>query len=58
VSANEQLAGMDQIAAAMDSVNLASSQSQAGTRQMEQAAQNLNDLAVQLTRIVEQYKLG
>jgi methyl-accepting chemotaxis protein len=58
VSANEQLAGMDQIAAAMDSVNQASTQSLAGTRQLEQAAQSLNGLAAQLTRIVEQYKLN
>jgi methyl-accepting chemotaxis protein len=57
VSANQQLAGMDQIAAAMDSVSQASVQSQAGTRQMEQAARSLNDLAAQLARIVEQYKL-
>ena len=55
VSGKEQLAGMDQIAAAMDSVNQASAQSQAGTQQLEQAAQGLNTLAIQLTQIVEQY---
>jgi len=38
-------------------VNQASAQSQAGTQQMERAAQNLNQLAAQLARIVEQYGL-
>lgn len=41
----------------MDSINQAAAQAQAGTQQVEQAAQNLNALAAQLTRIVEQYKL-
>ncbi len=48
---------MDQIASAMESVNQSTAQTEAGTRQVEQAAQSLNALAAQLTRIVEQYKL-
>ena len=56
-SARQQLTGMDQIALAMESVGQATTRADAGTRQVEQAAQNLNTLATQLTGIVEQYKL-
>jgi methyl-accepting chemotaxis protein len=56
-SANQQLVGVDQVGSAMGSINQATVQSEAGTRQVEGAAQNLNDLAGQLTRIVEQYRL-
>ncbi len=47
---------MDQMASAMDSVNKATTQSEVGTRQIDQAAHDLNVLAAQLTRVVEQFK--
>ena len=56
-SGSQQLTAMDQISTAMDSVNQAAAQTEVGTRQVEGAAQNLNQLAAQLTGIVEQYKV-
>ena len=55
-STRQQLAGMDQITRAMENINIGSNQGQMGIRQVEQAAHNLNDLATQLTNIVQQYK--
>lgn len=57
-SANQQLAGVDQIAMAMGNINQAAAQTERGTRRVEEAAQNLNALAAQLTSIVKHYKLG
>ncbi|MFP4476855.1 MAG: methyl-accepting chemotaxis protein [Desulfatibacillaceae bacterium] len=57
VSTNEQLLGMDQILAAMESINQASTQSEQGTHQVEEAAKKLNARAGQLSRIVERYRL-
>ena len=56
-TSREQLAGMDQIGIAMESINQATSQSVAGMRQIEQAAHSLNSLAAQLTAVVRRYQL-
>jgi methyl-accepting chemotaxis protein len=42
---------------AMQSINQATVQSLASTREAEKAAQNLNDLARSLSGLVEQYRL-
>ena len=55
-STRQQLSGMDQITHAMGNINAGATQGQTGIRQIEQAAHNLNDLAAQLTHILEQYK--
>lgn len=56
VSTKQQLAGMDQIVTAMESINQATIQSDVGTKQAEKAAHNLNALASQLSKKMEQYK--
>ncbi len=53
----QQSTGIEQIAQAMQNINQAMSQSMASTRQTEKAAQDLNDLARSLTKLVEQYEL-
>ena len=53
----QQMAGVDQVAIAMQNINQATVQSLASTRQAERAAQNLNDLARQLTDAVTKYQL-
>jgi methyl-accepting chemotaxis protein len=57
-SARQQLAGMDQITRAMENINLGATQTQKGMQQVDQAAHNLNDLAMQLTSIVQQFKIS
>jgi len=42
----------------MGSINLGATQTQKGMQQVDQAAQNLNNLARQLTGIVQQYKIN
>jgi methyl-accepting chemotaxis protein len=56
-STRQQLSGMDQITHAMENINTGANQGQLGIRQIEQAAHNLNDLAAQLTNILQQYKV-
>jgi len=56
VSTKQQLAGMDQIVTAMASINQAATQTDIGTKQTEKAAHNLNALASELSRKMEQYK--
>lgn len=56
-SARQQLAGMDQITRAMETINQGAIHTQKGMEQVDQAAQNLCDLARQLTSIVQQYKI-
>jgi methyl-accepting chemotaxis protein len=56
-SARQQLAGMDQITRAMETINQGATHTQKGMEQVDQAAQNLEDLATQLTGIVHQYKI-
>ena len=56
-SAQQQLAGMDQIAGAMQSINQATTQSQAGTQQMEYSASSLAELSKGLTALIDQYSI-
>jgi methyl-accepting chemotaxis protein len=56
-SAQQQMVGMDQVALAMQNIKQASVQNVAGTRQSESAAQNLQDLGLNLKQLVEQYRL-
>ncbi|MCL4205037.1 MAG: CHASE3 domain-containing protein [Pirellulaceae bacterium] len=51
-SSEQQLVGMDQLALAMENVKQASLQNAQGTRQTEEAARNLTELAQQLRRLV------
>jgi methyl-accepting chemotaxis protein len=53
----QQASGVEQIAVAMQNINQVTVQGLASTRQAEKAAQDLNDLALGLTEIVEQYQL-
>ncbi len=53
VSAQQQAAGMDQVALAMQNIQQASTQNMASTRQLERAAQDLNELAGRLKALVE-----
>jgi len=52
VSAREQQAGVDQVAMAMQNINQATTQNMAATRNVERAAQDLNQLAGQLKALV------
>jgi methyl-accepting chemotaxis protein len=48
VSAQQQLAAMDQVALAMQNINQASGQNATSAKQTERAAQNLNELGLRL----------
>lgn len=52
VSAQQQLAGVDQIALAMQNIQQASTQNMASTRQVERAAQDLSELTRRLKTLV------
>jgi methyl-accepting chemotaxis protein len=52
VVAHQQAVGMDQISAAMANIQQASSQNMASTRQVDQAARDLNELAGRLSLLV------
>jgi len=52
VSAKEQMTGIDQVAYAMRSIQEASTQNMASTRQVEQAARDLNELSGRLEELV------
>jgi methyl-accepting chemotaxis protein len=52
-SSQQQLAGLDQIAIAMENINQASAQNVAGTKQSEEAANDLKELAVRLRSFIE-----
>ncbi|MGH8864712.1 MAG: methyl-accepting chemotaxis protein [Burkholderiales bacterium] len=56
-SAQQQQAGMDQVALAMQSINQASTQNVASTRQAETAAQDLHGLGQKLKQLVAQYRV-
>ncbi|HWP59042.1 MAG TPA: hypothetical protein VNL14_14210, partial [Candidatus Acidoferrales bacterium] len=56
-SSQQQLAGMDQVALAMENIKQASAQNVAGTKQAETAAHNLNELGQRLKQMVERYRL-
>ena len=51
-SAQQQLTGMDQVTLAMQSIRQASSQNMSSTRQVEQAARELDGLSRRLTELV------
>jgi len=52
VSAREQMAGVDQVATAMQSLQVTSTQNMASTRQVEAAAWDINELAARLAELV------
>jgi methyl-accepting chemotaxis protein len=56
-STQQQLAGTDQVAMAMENIKQASMQNAAGTKQVELAAHNLQELGQRLKRMLEQYKV-
>lgn len=56
-SSQQQIVGMDQVALAMENIKQASAQNMAGTRQAEQAAQNLHELGLKLKQMIERYKV-
>ena len=56
-SSQQQLAGMDQVALAMQNINQASAQNVASTKQAEAAAQNLHELGLKLKGLVAQYRV-
>ena len=56
-SNQQQLAGMEQVALAMENIKQATQQNVAGTKQAEQAAYNLNELGQKLKEIVGGYKV-
>jgi len=51
------MAGMDQVALAMENIKQASSQNVAGTQQAEVAAQSLHELGQKLKQLASQYKV-
>jgi methyl-accepting chemotaxis protein len=55
-SSQQQLAGAEQIAIAMDNIRLATEQNVTGVKQVEQAARSLSDLGVQIRAMVESRK--
>ena len=52
VSAQQQVVGMDQIVLAMHNIQQASTQNMVSTRQVERAAEDLNELARRLKTLV------
>jgi len=56
-STQEQAIGMDQIATAIQSINQASNQNVAGSRQIETATRNIYDLNQKLQQLVNRYKV-
>jgi methyl-accepting chemotaxis protein len=56
VSSQQQLAGVGQVVAAMDSIRESSTQNVASAKQLESAARNLNDVGAQLQHLVGRYK--
>jgi methyl-accepting chemotaxis protein len=55
-SAQQQLAGMDQVTLAMQNIEQASAHNVASTKQTERAAQNLHELGLKLKHLVKQYR--
>ena len=55
-SSQQQLAGMEQVASAMENIKQASAESVASTKQAETSAQDLHRLARQLIEMVEKHK--
>lgn len=57
-SAQQQVAGMDQMTLAMQNIKQASTQNMAATRQVEESAHNLNELARRLTALITKSENG
>jgi methyl-accepting chemotaxis protein len=56
-SSEQQVAGMIQVAQAMESIRQGSEQNTVVTRQAENAAHNLNELGQKLQKLVERYQV-
>jgi methyl-accepting chemotaxis protein len=57
VSSQEQFVGMDQVAIAMDNIKVASAQNALTTKELEQLAGNLQDIAAKLNEISTIFKV-
>ena len=57
-SSQQQLAGMDQVALAMENIKQASADNAAGSRQSEGAAHNLHELGQQLKQMSERFRFA
>jgi methyl-accepting chemotaxis protein len=55
-ASDQQSGGVDQVASAMTSIEQAARHSLAGSTQLEDSAKKLADLAVELKKVVEEYK--
>jgi methyl-accepting chemotaxis protein len=56
-SSQEQLAGVNQVATAIENIKQASAQNADGIRQVESATHKLNEFGLQLQQLVAQYKV-
>jgi methyl-accepting chemotaxis protein len=56
-SSQQQLAGMDQVALAMENINQVTAENAAGSRQAELSAQNLHELGRTLSRMSERFRV-
>ncbi len=56
-SSQQQLAGMDQVALAMENIQQASAETAAGSRQAEASARDLHALGQSLRRVVERFQV-
>ncbi|GAB7078495.1 methyl-accepting chemotaxis protein [Megalodesulfovibrio paquesii] len=56
-SSQEELAGMEQVAQAMESIRLASDQNVESARQLDQSLHDLGTLAEQMTSLLAKYKI-
>jgi methyl-accepting chemotaxis protein len=56
-SSQQQLAGVDQVVSAMESIKQASMQNVTSAKQLETSAHNLNELGQKLKQMAERYKL-
>ena len=56
-SSQQQLAGMDQVAMAMENIKQVSAENAAGAKQSEQSAQNLHELGQKLRQVSERFRL-
>jgi methyl-accepting chemotaxis protein len=57
VSSQQQQAGMDQVALAMENIQQASTENAAGSRQAEASARNLHALGLSLRQTIERFQL-
>ncbi len=57
ISSNEQVVGLEQVAQAMTSVNMAASENLNSTQQVEKGSDSLNSMARQLEELVARYEL-